>query len=158
MNIRGLFLVALCLAASATQAREPIEEAFDRDVLVVAARSACFRFDIYLALTREQQRRGLMWVRELPATTGMLFVYPADRYLSIWMKNTFISLDVLFVKQDGLVSSIFRDATPQSEKSMTASEPVRYVLELNAGVSESLGIEPGSTLIWEPALMAGPGD
>ena len=153
-RLRVLLLVA-CLVPFSAPAQDALEDAFEQDVLVVAARNACFRFDIYLALTREQQRRGLMFVRDLPATSGMLFVYPAEMYLSIWMKNTFIPLDIVFAKQDGSVSSIFKDATPQSEKSMTAIEPVSYVLELNAGITDALGIEPGSVLIWEPALAAG---
>ena len=147
-------LVALCLSTQSVHAQDRLEDAFDQDVLVVSARSACFRFDVFLALTREQQRRGLMFVRELPATTGMLFVYPEERILSIWMKNTFIPLDIVFVAADGQVSSIYKDATPQSLNSMSSDKPSSYVLEVNAGVTDALGIEPGSILIWEPALAA----
>ena len=69
-------IVAAFLMPLTVAAQDSLDDAFDRDVLVIAARNACFRFDIYLALSREQQRRGLMFVRELPMTTGMLFVYP----------------------------------------------------------------------------------
>ena len=89
-----------------------------------------------------------MHVRELPATTGMLFVYERDAILSMWMKNTFISLDMLFVRADGTVASIVRDTEPRSLRSVAASEPVRYVLELNAGVTARLGIDAGSRLFW----------
>lgn len=147
-------VVAACLAPLTVAAQDSLDEAFDRDVLVVAARHACFRFDIYLALNRDQQRRGLMFVRELPATTGMLFVYPGEAHHSMWMKNTFIPLDILFAKRDGTVSSIAKHTTPQSLKSISSTEPVTYVLELNAGVTDALAIEPGSLLIWEPGFPA----
>ena len=149
-----LLIVAACLAPLSVTAQDELDDAFDRDVLVIAARHACFRFDIYLALSRDQQRRGLMFVRELPITTGMLFVYPGEAYHSMWMKNTFIPLDILFAKNDGTVSSIEKDTTPQSLDSISSTEPVTYVLELNSGVTDALLIEPGSRLIWEPALSA----
>ena len=145
-----MLLAALCLATPAAAAQEDLAAAFERDVLVIAAKHACFRFDIYLAISRDQQRRGLMFVRELPATTGMLFVYEGEAYHSMWMKNTFIPLDILFARSDGSVSSITKDTTPQSLKSISSTEPVTYVLELNAGVTDALSIEPGSRIIWEP--------
>jgi uncharacterized membrane protein (UPF0127 family) len=147
-------IVAAFLMPLTVAAQDSLDDAFDRDVLVIAARNACFRFDIYLALSREQQRRGLMFVRELPMTTGMLFVYPGEAHHSMWMKNTFIPLDILFARSDGTVSSIAKDTTPQSLKSISSTEPVTYVLELNAGVTDTLLIEPGSLLIWEPGLPA----
>ncbi len=143
-----LALVALVFAALAANADElpPLEIPFDTGVLIVSADEACHRFRIYLAETREQQLRGLMFVRDMAPTTGMLFVYERPGRLSIWMKNTFISLDVVFVRDTGEVSSIFRDAEPQSLRSMRSTETVQYVLELNAGTSARLGINPGSLL------------
>lgn len=152
-RLRCLIVAALLMPLTVA-AQDSLDNAFDRDVLVIAARKACFRIDIYLALSREQQRRGLMFVRELPMTTGMLFVYPGEAHHSMWMKNTFIPLDILFARSDGTVSSIAKDTTPQSLKSISSTEPVTYVLELNAGVTDALLIEPGSLLIWEPGLPA----
>jgi uncharacterized membrane protein (UPF0127 family) len=144
-----LLLIALCLAPLAVAAEEPVDQAFARDVLVIAARDACHRFDIYLALSREQQIRGLMRVRELPSSTGMLFVYATEGYHSMWMKNTFLPLDILFAKSDGRVSSIAKNTVPQSLQSIASTEPVMYVLELNAGTTDRLAIEPGSQLLWD---------
>lgn len=141
---RWLSIVAFCwCAAAAAEELPPLEEAFDQGVLVIAGGQACHRFDIYIARTRAQQRRGLMFVRSMPQTTGMLFVYRDPAYLSMWMKNTFIPLDMLFVRADGTVASIARDTQPQSLRSISAEEPVRYVVELNAGTTARLGIEPG---------------
>lgn len=142
-------LIALFLVSFSVSAEESVDQAFDKDVLVIAARDACHRFDIYLALSHAQQRRGLMRVRDMPSSTGMLFVYPVEDYRSMWMKNTFIPLDILFAKSDGSVSSIAKNTVPQSLQSITSTERVMFVLELNAGTSDRLAIEPGSVLIWD---------
>ena len=142
-------LLVLLFAVNAA-AQADLDSTFEKDVLIVhASENACYRFDIYVARSSAQQRQGLMFVRSLPETTGMLFIYAADAHLGIWMKNTFIPLDIIFVRADGTVSSIFYDAEPQSEKSMVALEPVRYVLELNAGVAEKLSIDQYSRIEWD---------
>ena len=77
----------------------------------------------------------------------MLFIHGRDDLHSMWMKNTWIPLDMLFVRADGSVASIERDTEPQSLRSIGATEPVRYVLELNAGVTDALSIGEGSYLV-----------
>ena len=144
--IRALLLM-LCLASLPAAAQEPLDRSFESDVLVIVARDACYRFDIYLALSAAQQRRGLMFVRELPARTGMLFVYPDENYRSMWMKNTYVSLDMVFARLDGSIANIASDTVPLSEKSITSSEPVSFVLELKAGTARKLGIGPRSRLV-----------
>ncbi len=142
---------AFVLAGSALAQNSDLDETFEKDVLIIhASEHACYRLDIYLAMNNEQRARGLMHVRSLPQTTGMLFVYESDGYLSIWMKNTYIPLDIVFARADGSVSSIEYDAEPLSLRSMQALEPVRYVLELNAGVAEKLSIDRYSRLEWVP--------
>jgi uncharacterized protein len=146
-------LAVLLMAVTQLGAGFPttLDEAFDRDVLVIqASRFACYRFDVYLALEREQQIRGLMYVKKLPLFTGMLFVYPTAGRHSMWMKNTFISLDIAFARDDGRITYIARHTEPQSLRSIPSTEPVNYVLELNAGVSEQLGIDTDSRLLWGP--------
>jgi uncharacterized membrane protein (UPF0127 family) len=149
MTLPRTILLTFFLAPCITLAEEPVDQAFDSDVLVIAARDVCYRFNIYLALSQAQQRRGLMRVRSMPATTGMLFIYNTEDYRSMWMKNTYIPLDILFARDDGRVSSIARNTVPQSLRSITSIEPVMFVLELNAGTAERLAIESGSLLIWE---------
>ena len=119
------------------------------ELLVVANDGSRHTLDVYLALDYEQQRRGLMFVRELPDTTGMLFVYEDAGMRSMWMKNTYISLDIVFARADGTVSSVIHDTEPLSERSLSAIEPVNYVLELNAGVARRLKIAAGSQLVWQ---------
>lgn len=153
MTMLRTLVLALCLAPLSLSAQESLGESFDSDVLVIIARDACYRFDIYLAVNMQQQRRGLMFVRELPERTGMLFVYPDENYRSMWMKNTYIPLDMVFARRDGSIANIARDTVPLSEKSVASSEPVTFVLELNAGTTRRLSIDEGSLLVWEPAMQ-----
>ena len=115
---------------------------------VVNDRGETLSFDVYLATTPEQQRRGLMYIRELPARTGMLFIYEEDGYHSMWMKNTYVPLDMIFARSDGSVSSIIADTVPLTLNTQASIEPVRYVLELNAGAARRLGIGTDSRLLW----------
>ena len=144
----GLITVVLSLAAVATfAADDELDDAFDKDVLIIeASKFACHRLDIYLAIDNTQRARGLMHVRELPPTTGMLFVYEPASRISMWMKNTILSLDMVFIRGNGEIESIAADTTPGSLKSVRSRGNVCCVLELNAGTARRLGLEPGQTV------------
>ena len=140
-------LSILCIGSllSGQSSDGDLDSAFDTDILVISASEhACYVFDIYLALTPAQRSRGLMHVRYMPESTGMLFVYERPRPLSIWMKNTYIPLDILFIRADGSIANIKKDAEPLSLTSLRAIESLNYVLELNAGVTERLRIDTAS--------------
>ena len=148
---RWIVAAAIGALACAAVADDELDKRFARDVLIIEASAhGCHRFDIYVAADNAQKSRGLMFVRELPATTGMLFIY--DRQpVSMWMKNTFIPLDMLFIRRDGTVSSVAHDTEPQSLRSISSTEPVSFVLELNAGTAKRLVIDENSRIYWEPA-------
>jgi uncharacterized membrane protein (UPF0127 family) len=105
---------------------------------------ACPILQIYLAESPSQKARGLMFVRALPADWGMLFVYARPRPISMWMKNTFIPLDMVFIDAEGTVVDVAANTEPGSLKSITAKAPAVAVLEINAGLAARLGIGPGS--------------
>ncbi len=105
-------------------------------------------FAIYVARSPEQQRRGLMFVRQLPDDHGMLFVYDDVGVRSMWMKNTYIPLDLVFIAADGRVSSIIHNAEPLTLTSRASEKPVLWVLELNGGIARRHGIQPGSRVFW----------
>ncbi len=152
MKLRKIFGLALLLGLSEgvlAQDLPPLEEAFDQDVLLVEGTRECHRFDVFLARNLRQQRRGLMFVREMAVTTGMFFIYPRAGDVSIWMRNTFIPLDIVFARDDGVISFIEISAEPLSDRSIYPGEKSRFVLELNGGLTEALGIEPGSRLLLE---------
>ena len=148
---RALICVAFAAATLfwfiAARADDDLASAFDSSTIIIEAREdACYRFDVYLAMSREQQLRGLMHVRHLPEFTGMLFVYTSPDMRSMWMKNTYLSLDILFVREDGTISNIATNTEPLSLKPIASTEPVTYVLELNAGVNAKLHIDTDSLI------------
>ena len=150
MKLASALILMICLAGNA-RGDEALDAAFAKDVLIIqASEHACYRFDIWLALERPQQMRGLMHVRSMPATAGMLFVYNEADYHSMWMKNTFISLDIAFARADGSISNIVADTEPLSLRSISSTTAVRYVLELNAGTAARMSIDEHSRLLWGP--------
>ncbi len=149
-TVNHLAAIVIMLWSASIQSDElpAFEDTFEKDVLIIeTADQGCFKFDVYIAASSAQQTRGLMFVRDLPAMTGMLFVYRRASIRGIWMKNTYIPLDILFARGDGTVSSIVANSEPLSLKSMTSSEPINFVLELNAGTAERLSIKVGSRFV-----------
>ena len=147
-RITAIIFLGALLSGQVSQDGD-LDSAFSTDTLIISADAhACYFFDIYVASSRQQQMRGLMHVRELPEMTGMIFVYRRAEIHSMWMKNTYIPLDMLFIRGDGTVSSVAANTVPLSLDSVASIEPVNYVLELNAGITEKLGIGTGSQVIF----------
>lgn len=105
-------------------------------------------FRVEVARTPQEQARGLMFRNAMGADEGMLFPYDQPRILSFWMRNTVLSLDIVFIGPDRRVINIADHAVPYSEASLTSNAPAIAVLELNAGRAEALGIVPGSKVDW----------
>ncbi|MBT8083731.1 MAG: DUF192 domain-containing protein [Woeseia sp.] len=148
---RTLAILLLLTACSVipVAANPELDADFAQSTIVISSsHAACYRFDVYLALESKQWQRGLMHVRTLEPWSGMLFVYRAEARRSMWMKNTFLPLDMLFIRADGTISSIVENTEPQSLRSISSTDNVRYVLELNAGVTARLQIAAGDTLVW----------
>ena len=140
--------LALLLSAQSYDMND-LGEAFGRDTLIISADAhACWYFDMFVASSSDQQRRGLMFVREMPEFTGMIFIYRQARIRSMWMKNTYIPLDMLFIRGDGGVSSVAANTTPHSLDSVASNEPVNFVVELNAGMAARLGIGTESRIVF----------
>ena len=128
-----------------------LDTTFDKSELVIEnSDGSRHDFTIYVAETAEQKRRGLMFVRNLPADVGMLFIYEGNARQSMWMKNTYLPLDMIFARRDGSVSSIIHDTKPLSLESQSSVEPVAYVLELNAGTARRINVQRNSRIIWPP--------
>ena len=107
----------------------------------------CLLLDVYFANTAEQRTQGLMYVESLPEFAGMYFGYTAPAELTMWMKNTLLSLDMVFVHTGGTVSRIVPDAPPLSTDRISSGGPVVGVLELNAGFTRRWRVEPGTRLL-----------
>ena len=101
------------------------------------------QFKIEVAETPAQMTQGLMFRRSLAPDAGMLFDYKQPTVATMWMRNTLIPLDMLFVDAQGRIVNIHQRAVPQSLDMIAAAAPVRAVIELNGGTAERLGIKPG---------------
>jgi uncharacterized membrane protein (UPF0127 family) len=111
--------------------------------LEIAGKNGVHVFAVELALTPEEQARGLMFRRELPEGQGMLFDFGADGIREFWMKNTYIPLDMIFIRSDGSIAKIAENTVPLSEARVSSDRPVRAVLEVIGGTSRKLGISVG---------------
>lgn len=100
-------------------------------------------FKVEIAADQASQERGLMYRKEMAPNAGMLFDFHTPQWETFWMKNTVLSLDMIFIRQDGTISSVAPNAVPFSTTSIPSAEPVRAVLEINGGRAAALGIEPG---------------
>lgn len=111
--------------------------------LVIETATGSHRFTVEMALSSEQMSRGLMFRATMPADEGMLFDFGRVDMVSMWMRNTILSLDMLFIDRDGVVRHIAERTTPFSEAIISSRVPVRAVLELNAGAARRIGLRVG---------------
>ncbi len=114
--------------------------------LTIHTASGAHVFEVEEALTEAQRERGLMNRKTMAPDRGMIFRFPSSSVVSFWMKNTFIPLDMLFVRGDGTLAGIAENATPLSLDTIQSPEPVRYVVELNAGQAARIGAKEGDRL------------
>ncbi len=101
------------------------------------------RFDVEIARTPAHLQMGLMYRREMPDNHGMLFVFADNAERRFWMKNTFIPLDMVFIREDGIIHHIHANAIPHDLTGVPSNGPVRAVLEINGGMAEKLSIRAG---------------
>lgn len=139
-------LLAVLLVAPAAGLGQTFSEPqalLDQEPLEIETAGGLVAFTVEMATTPSQQMRGLMFRDEVPPGTGMLFTYDQPRPLSMWMRNTPTSLDMLFIDAEGVIRSIAAETVPFSETVITAPVPVTAVLEILGGEAERLGIEAG---------------
>ena len=105
-------------------------------------------YQVEVARTNRQKARGLMYRRTLPENQGMLFIYSPEQEADMWMKNTYISLDMLFIDKQGIIFNIVTNTVPKSTKTIESRGKAGAVLELNAGQVEKQGISVGDTIIY----------
>lgn len=122
----------------------PQQLPFHDTPLVIETPSGTFAFQVEVADTSKTRSIGLMHRPAMPQNAGMLFDFETERMVSMWMKNTIIPLDMLFIDRFGGVVRVARNTVPFSTASVLSGAPVRYVLELNAGVTDRLGIRAGA--------------
>jgi uncharacterized protein len=136
----GLLAALLIVLATATGLR--LAAAADETV-EIASKTGVHSFAVELAVNDEQRARGLMFRRELPEGRGMLFDFQREQPITMWMQNTYISLDMIFIRGDGRILSIAENTEPLSTRVISSGGSARAVLEVIGGTAKKLGIRPG---------------
>ena len=132
---------ALLIALLFVAARAPGYAA--DDTLEIVSKTGVHVFAVELAVTEEQRSRGLMFRRSLPEGQGMLFKFEPDQIITMWMHNTYIPLDMIFIRSDGRILRIAENTKPESDNIISSGGPARGVLEVIAGTARKLGLAPG---------------
>ena len=104
--------------------------------------------DIEIADNDDKRMTGLMYRTSMKENQGMLFIFPYETEQSFWMKNTVIALDMIFVNSKMEIVKIHHNTTPFSEQSYSSGKPAEYVIEVNAGYSNKMGIKEGDKVLW----------
>ena len=136
---------------ASVQAAEPARllNGFPQTKLIIdTSGSGCVLFDIYVAQNSAQRTQGLMHIESLGEYEGMIFLYGRPTTISMWMRNTLIPLDMLFVNADSRIDSIHANATPLSEDIIESGPAAVAVIELNGGAARRFNIEPGNEVIF----------
>jgi uncharacterized membrane protein (UPF0127 family) len=118
----------------------------EQQTLEIATKKGVHVFSVELAVTDEERQKGLMFRKSLPESYGMLFDFKRDQDVSMWMHNTYVSLDMIFIKADGRILRIAENTPTESDRIISSGGPVRAVLEVVAGTAKKLGIAPGDTV------------
>ena len=117
--------------------------ASDSDTVVIESDGGRHRFAVEIADTPARHARGLMFRRALPRDAGMLFIYDAEATVTMWMKNTYLPLDMLFIAADGRIINIVERTVPLSTQFISSRGPALAVLEVNGGTASRLAIAVG---------------
>jgi uncharacterized membrane protein (UPF0127 family) len=129
--------VALCAFAGASARAASVQP------LEIVTRNGVQVFSVEMATTEQEKETGLMYRKELPDGKGMLFDFSPEQQVSMWMKNTYIPLDMIFIGADGRILRIAENTEPLSTKIIPSGGPAKGVLEVIAGTAKKYGIEPG---------------
>jgi uncharacterized membrane protein (UPF0127 family) len=142
MSRWSLLLSALfVMSASAELIRPSI--ATEQQTLEIASKSGVHVFSVELAVTDEERERGLMFRKQLPEGQGMLFDFKREQEVSMWMENTYVPLDMIFIRKDGRILRIAENTEPLSRAIISSRGQVLAVLEVLGGTANKLGIAAG---------------
>jgi len=146
-----LFLASYCGVYAAADTRVPVEERIEplsnfpqRQLAILTPDARRHVFRIWVADTEAHREQGLMFVKALEPDTGMIFLFEPPQVINMWMKNTYIPLDMVFINGEGRVTRVVENATPLSRAIISSVEPANGVIELKGGVTKELGIREGA--------------
>lgn len=149
--MRLLRSLAACLAltGAGAEAGDSVSTiaGLPRSELQVVTASGTHRFQVWIAADDQSRERGLMFVRKLPPDEGMLFLFERPQFAAFWMKNTYLSLDLIFIRADGVVVNVAENARPLTLDPIPSAAPVKAVLELIAGTAAKIGLAAGDRVV-----------
>jgi uncharacterized protein len=137
--------LAFLVAGFASQAQTP-PPAVGTEPLTIVTASGRHAFQVEVMRTPDQRAKGLMFRNYMPPDRGMLFDFERIEPVAMWMQNTYIPLDMLFIRNDGTIARIATGTEPMSTRTIPSGEPVLGVLELNAGAAEKIGAKAGDRI------------
>jgi uncharacterized membrane protein (UPF0127 family) len=140
--LRSLSAASFALVMTLVSAWTPAW-AFDRNTVEITTKSGVQVFSVEIADTEAAREKGLMFRKSLPPGQGMLFDFHREAPVGFWMKNTYIPLDMIFIRANGRIANIAENAKPLSEAVIPSDGPVLAVLEVAGGTARKLGIVPG---------------
>jgi uncharacterized membrane protein (UPF0127 family) len=147
---RGAFRLRLSLLSALllclTSVSQPVRAA-DLQSLEIVTKNGVRMFSVEMAVTDEQRAKGLMYRKELADGRGMLFDFTPEQSISMWMKNTYISLDMIFIGADGRVTRVAENTEPESTRIVSSGGPAKAVLEVIAGTARKYGIAQGDQVV-----------
>ena len=133
----------LAVALVAVFAAQAPARAANFSTLEIATKTGVHIFSVEMATTEEERQKGLMYRKELADGKGMLFDFSPEQQISMWMKHTYISLDMIFIRADGRISRIAENTETESTAIISSGGLARAVLEVPAGTAQKYGIAPG---------------
>ncbi|MEH2546904.1 uncharacterized membrane protein (UPF0127 family) [Bradyrhizobium sp. AZCC 2262] len=145
LRIGGRLVMSLAAASAVLVmlCANPPARAASVQPLEIATKSGVRVFSVEMATTEEEKTTGLMYRKELPDGKGMLFDFSPEQQISMWMKNTYISLDMIFIRADGRILRIAENTEPLSTRIISSGGLAKGVLEVIAGTAQKYGIQPG---------------
>jgi uncharacterized protein len=146
LMVAGLLLALFWIA--------PPPRAATTGTLEIASKTGVHSFSVEVVATDAEREKGLMYRRELPEGRGMLFDFQTEQPVAFWMKNTYIPLDMIFIRKDGRILRIAENTEPFSERLVPSGGPVLAVLEVIGGTARKLGLAPGDRVSY-PIFSSG---
>lgn len=147
MRLRYVVFAVFLLNALSFERGAALNASEKLEKLIIRVPGREIQFNVEVARTPSQQGVGLMFRRSLPADRGMLFIYPYQSIVKMWMKDTYIPLDMVFINSKGIVKKIVERTVPFSLNVISSGEAVKAVLELNGGTSNRIGLKRGDQVI-----------
>lgn len=147
-----VYIIILCASSAAAQTQQPPTAKLPEGVepvtfpavsIIMTTETGSFELLLELAVTPNQQTRGLMFRENLPDNYGMLFMFEESQKRSFWMRNTLSPLDIVFITEDGTIDSV-KQGIPLNETSIQSNGPVKFVLEVREGLAKEYGLYSGS--------------